>query len=149
MLEHIYDLDQAFQAMDAVLRIGGSMIHEVDFRDHAIFSSYNLHPLTFLTFSAKTWRMASNKLGAPNRRLSNYYRSLFNQYRYDYKLINILAVGSDNKFHEEKLKLGLTHDQRAIDLVNSIRNRLNKEFKNLPKDDLLTSGIFFTATKNR
>ncbi len=147
VLEHIYDLDLAFSSMNNLLAPGGVMIHEVDFRDHAIFTSYNLHPLTFLTFSKKIWKVATHWLGAPNRKLENYFRQLLNHYGFSYKIFKILAVGSEKKFHAESLELGKTHDDSQLKLVESIKPKLAAEYKSLSNEDLLTSGIFFTATK--
>lgn len=147
VLEHVYDLDLSIAAMDRVLNAGGTMVHEVDFRDHAIFTSYGLNPLTFLMFSDSVWKTATNNLGAPNRKLENSFRTLLTKYGYDYRILKILAVGSDKKFHVERLQEGLTHDQKQTELIHSTRAKLSAEYKNIPEQDLLTSGIFFTATK--
>jgi SAM-dependent methyltransferase len=147
VLEHIFDMDAGFASMDKLLKAGGKLIHEVDFRDHGIFSTYNLHPLTLLTVSDSMWRKVTSNLGAPNRKLAPYFRKMLESRGYAYDMLNILAVGSDHKFHEHQLTLGITHQELQEQSVEAIRHRLQPEYKTLPLEDLLASGIFFTATK--
>jgi SAM-dependent methyltransferase len=147
VLEHVYDIQLAFGSMDKLLAPGGCMIHEVDFRDHGIFSAFGLNPLTFLTYSSMAWNGATSRLGAPNRALENSFRDLLNRYGYQYEILKIHVIGSEKKFHVKELREGVTHDVRQAEFVRSIRNSLSESFKTLSDDDLLTAGIFFTAWK--
>jgi SAM-dependent methyltransferase len=56
VLEHVYNPDASFAAMDRLLKPGGRMLHQVDFRDHEMFSGAGHHPLTFLTVPQRIWR---------------------------------------------------------------------------------------------
>ena len=65
VLEHVYDPDASFDAMHRLLKPGGLLLHEVDLRDHLMFSSAGCHPLTFLTFSPSVWRLMTSDSGRP------------------------------------------------------------------------------------
>ena len=56
VLEHVYDLEGVFHSMDSLLKHGGYMVHEIDFRDHGIFTNFGLNPLTYLTINNKLWK---------------------------------------------------------------------------------------------
>ncbi len=44
VLEHVYDPDMALIAMDRLLAPGGLMLHDIDFRDHGLFTDGGQHP---------------------------------------------------------------------------------------------------------
>src|SRR5215211_1472176 len=73
VLEHLFDLDSAFAAMDEALTPGGLMLHKVDLRDHGMFSP-RAHPLTFLTVPESVYRLMTRHSGRPNRHLVDWYR---------------------------------------------------------------------------
>lgn len=64
VLEHIADLPTSFSTWHALLRPGGIMVHDVDFRSHGVFVS---NELDFMTFSRLTWWLMSSNRGLINR----------------------------------------------------------------------------------
>lgn len=150
VLEHLYDLDAAFQTMDSLLAPGGSMIHKVDFRDHGMFSSVGFHPLTFLTINDTVYRWMTLHSGRPNRRLLAYYRHKMQQLGYDHTIRITRLVGSyeDIVPHKEKLTRGEDYGDSEIQRVEDIRPKLHKRYRAMPTEDLLAAGAFIVAGKH-
>ena len=74
VLEHVYDPDATFAAIDSLLKPGGKSIHKIDFEDHGLFTAGGLHPLTFLTVPDRLYRWMGENSGLPNRHLADYFR---------------------------------------------------------------------------
>ena len=148
VLEHANDLDAAFSAMDALLAPGGYMVHEVDFRDHGMFTDFGLNPLTYLTLGERLWNAMTSHTGAPNRRLRSDYVRLLARYGYQADIQTILLVGSGEKIHKKKITAGVDYDERQIDLVRAIRKKLAVGFRELSDEELLVAGVFITAKKS-
>ncbi|MEX2758101.1 MAG: class I SAM-dependent methyltransferase [Candidatus Sigynarchaeota archaeon] len=71
VLEHLYDLPKAINAMYDLLVPGGMIVHVVDLTDHKMFSPKA--PLFFLTVPQRLWRVIGRESDCPNRhRLSDY-----------------------------------------------------------------------------
>ncbi len=142
VFEHLYDLDAAFSVMNRLIKPGGSMLHKIDFRDHGIFSGH--HPLTFLTIPASLYRLMAYDSGKPNRRLINYYRSKAGEFTCDTTILITYIVGQDDEIipHKEAVTPGIDYTDETIALLNSIRPQLQPEFRDLPDEDLMVSGIF-------
>jgi SAM-dependent methyltransferase len=132
VLEHVYDPDAALAAMDRLLRPGGVMLHQVDFRDHAMFTGAGSHPLTFLTISPRVWGLMTRHTGRPNRRLSGWWRDRLGDRGYQVRLhvTDVLAESGRDE------------------LIAEIRPRLSREFRDLPDEDLGTTGAFVVASKD-
>src|SRR3954452_1969027 len=92
VLEHVYDLAAAFRAMDALLAPGGLMVHQVDLRDHGMFSGGGRHPLEFLTIDDRVYRLMSSHAGSPNRERIGTYRDLLAGLGHD-ATIDVMNVG--------------------------------------------------------
>jgi SAM-dependent methyltransferase len=67
VLEHVVDLDGLLNSLKRVLKLSGSMIHGVDYRDH--FFKYPYH---FLTFTARVWERWLNPGDLPRWRLGSH-----------------------------------------------------------------------------
>jgi SAM-dependent methyltransferase len=149
VLEHLYDLDAAFAAMDQVLAPGGLMLHKVDFRDHGMFSDTGANPLTFLTIGERTYRLMSEHSGRPNRRLIDWYRAKLEGLGYDSRVLVTHLVGREEELtpHVEEAKLDPSSEARSLDLVSSIRPKLQPRFRALDDRDLGVSGVFIVARK--
>jgi hypothetical protein len=144
VLEHLYDLDAAFSAMDSLLRPGGLMLHKVDFRDHGMFTDGGMHPLTFLTVPERLYRAMSRHSGRPNRRLADWYRAKLDELGYEWRVLVTLPVGGDELVpYRESFERG----PRSLELVDEIRPRLQSRFRELSDVDLATAGIFLVARK--
>ena len=147
VLEHVLDLEAAFVCMDALLAPGGYMVHEVDFRDHGIFSVFGLNPLTFLTVGEKLWYAMTSHTGAPNRRLRSDYERLLARFGYRPEILTILIAGSDEKIHAREIRAGVDYGQTHLDLVKKVRRKLAPPFRGRSDEELLTAGIFIVARK--
>ena len=125
------------------------MIHEVDFRDHGIFSNHNLNPLTFLTVSDSLWKAMTSHIGAPNRKFIDSYIHLLEQYGYFFRISRILALGSDRRLDRDQLQPGIDYSQETIDLIAEVRKKVISQFRRLTNAELLVTGIFITARKTQ
>ena len=129
VLEHIPALDAAFNAMDKLLRPGGYMIHNIDLRDHGIFTSVGLHPLTFLAIPEKIWKLMTGHSGKPNRMRIDYYKHQMEKFNYDYTIKTILFS--------------------TLPMIENIKPKLQPEFKKMFSEDLLPETIFLIAQKSK
>ena len=64
VLEHVCDLDATYENLRRLLKQGGRMIHKVDLSNH---SKVERHPLRFLTYSSRLWRLMSSNISRINR----------------------------------------------------------------------------------
>lgn len=149
VLEHIYDGDAAFAAMDRLLKPGGKMVHGVDLRDHGIFSGKGHHPLTFLTIGEAIYRSMSQNIGLPNRILLPFYREKMQQLGYQYKLLIGNVVGRDDQIHphKETLTAGTDYPSTTVELIRKIRSRLAPRFRTMSEEDLMVSTFVVSAKK--
>ena len=148
VLEHVLDLDTAFSAIDQLLRPGGRMAHEIDLRDHDIFSGGGQHPLTFLTVSDRVYRLMGASGGQPNRRLVDYYRAAMARLGYESEVLVTHIAGEPEADAGTKTRVrGEDEVAAAVPLVESIRPRLLDRYRSLPAADLAVSGIFLLARK--
>lgn len=144
VLEHVYDLDASFVAMDRLLRPGGQMVHIVDLRDHGLYSESGHHPLTHLTLPANLYRFISQPAGAPNRMLAPSYRTQLEQLGYDAQITTTHLLFDDGRTDPS---LKRYHDGTVDELLAPIRGRLHDDFSALPDDDLNAAGIRVLAAK--
>lgn len=149
VLEGIYDIDAAFSVMNSLLIPGGLMIHKIDLRDYGMFSGFGMHPLTFLTIPDSIYRLMTKESGRPNRRLINYYRQKMIDLGYDTKIFVTHILGREEEVlpHKERIELNVDYSEATISLLNKIHPKLNNRFKDLSDEELIVSGIFFTARK--
>jgi len=141
VLEHVYELDEAWRNMVALLAPDGRMWHKVDFRNHGLYSQF--HPLYFLTISSGLWRIISQPDPTLNRCRIGQYKRLgaahFDNTKIYYS--NILDH-PESVPHWEQLELGEQYEQKDLDCVNAIRPQLAREYKDLTDEDLLVCGAF-------
>ncbi|MDD4899239.1 MAG: class I SAM-dependent methyltransferase [Candidatus Omnitrophica bacterium] len=150
VLEHIFEIDKAFEVMDKYLKEGGLLLHKIDFRDHEMFSRDKFHPLEFLTIPEFFWRHMTQHSGKPNRRLKNYYEERLKALGYDFKILITHLTGRQEEFLPPKENIVLNRDFGDSDLriIDSIRPRLAPQFRKLTDEVLLTAGIFLVAKKH-
>jgi SAM-dependent methyltransferase len=147
VLEHLYDPARALEAMDRLLAPGGRMIHEIDFRDHGMYSSLGLNPLTFLTVPDFIWRAMSSHVGAPNRWLAASFGNKLKAMGYELRMDIKHILHEDRVIGKPALIRGVDFGDPQAEIVEGIRSRLLPRFRRLPLEELLTSVIVITARK--
>lgn len=150
VLEEIADTDRAFDAMAALLRPGGRLLHKIDLSDYGTFSGAGLHPLEFLTIPHWIYRWMSDDNGRPNRRSVSYYREKMKSlgFHADIYITEVLEPGSGYRpvnGKRTRLEEGTDYTQEHIGLLAQIRPRLAAPFRDLEDEDLLAAGIFLSA----
>jgi len=149
VIQYVYSIDQAIETMDGLLAPGGSMIHKIDLTDSKMFSSRGLHPLTFLTISEPIYRLMAADSGKPNRRMASYYRRKMGELGYEAKILVSAIIGRGDLLpHKERLELGVDYSGATVSLIDKIRPKLTGDYKNMPDEELITSGIFLIANKS-
>jgi SAM-dependent methyltransferase len=148
VLEHLYDPARALEAMDRLLAPGGRMIHEIDFRDHGMYSSLGLNPLTFLTVPDIIWRAMSSHVGAPNRWLAASFANKLKAMGYGLRMDIKHILHEDRVIGKPALIRGVDFGDPQAEIVEGIRSRLLPRFRRLPLEELLTSVIVITARKS-
>lgn len=148
VLEHVYDPDASFAAMDRLLKPGGALLHQVDFRDHKMFSGGGHHPLTFLTVPRRTWRAMTYNWGGPNRKLIDYYEAKVSELGYEGRFLveQVLGVEGDVPARDA-LAEGVDVSPEQRELIAEIRPRLQPEFRALSDQELTAAGVFMVARK--
>ena len=155
VLQEVFEIDQAFAAMDRVLKPGGKMVHKIDLRDYGMFSSLGFHPREFLTIADPVYRHMAYDTDKPNRRMLNYYRRKMAEMNYEAEfLISGLVEdggyrGVQPEIHPPKatLTFGIDYDEKQRELAQEIRPRLDPQFAGLSDQDLLASAVFLIARK--
>lgn len=149
VLEHVYDPDTAIAVMNQLLVPGGLMLHKIDFRDHGLFSGGGQHPLTLWTIPTPLHKRMVYDSGKPNRKLASYYRQKMRELGYEYRLLITSLVGSRCELvpHSKTIPWHTEDARMARLLVEKVRRRLQPEFRDMPLEDLMVSGVFLVARK--
>ena len=149
VMEHLRDPDLALSVMDRLLLPGGLIIHKIDLRDHEMFSAYGHHPLTFLTISPAVYRLMTYDAGEPNRKLVPCYRRKLAELGYETKIFVTHIISEEGELlpHKETIVRGVDYTDTTLAVLNSIRPRLQAEFRTMSDEDLVVSGIFLVGRK--
>ena len=148
VLEHVSDPIQSLAAMIAALKPGGRMVHQVDLRDHGMFSLGGKHELTFLKIPDLIYTPMSRSRGRPNRVRVNDYRRVLENADLSFRilvthLVGVGALAEPAEFGDVAFDLV----DRARRSVAQIQPRLIKRFRELAPDDLVVSGFRIEAQK--
>lgn len=148
VFEEIYEPEGVLSAADKLLAPGGFMVHKIDLSDYGIFADSGMHPLTFLTIPGTIYRLMASDSGIPNRKLVGYYRDQMRELGYDAKFLVTSIVGHGSIVpHKELVELDDAYLSLALPAINDIRPRLAQEYRSMPDDELMVSGIFLVARK--
>ncbi len=149
VVEHLYDTDTAFQVMNNLLIKGGYMLHKIDLRDHGLFTEGGMHPLTFLTIPDPIYKLMTYNCGKPNRRLVNYYKHKMEELGYGMKIFVTHLIGREEELipHKETLEFNADYSTSTISILQQIRPKLIRRFKNVPDEELMIAGIFLITKK--
>jgi SAM-dependent methyltransferase len=145
VLEHVYDLEAAFRAMDELLAPGGRMAHQVDLRDHGMFSGGGRHPLEFLTIPEPVYRLMTSHTGAPNRERAGRYRALLARLGHDATILVTNVGGAPDGIDPYVERLEVAPALRES--IERVRPRLAPRFAALPVEELATTGILIRSVK--
>src|SRR5207249_7202385 len=150
-MQHTRNPRAALAALDALLRPGGRMLHQIDFSDVGLFSARGYHPLTFLTVRGPVYRAMTSHLGTANRVQLPQYRDMFTGLGYEVDVRITKVVGDDEKLPEPRcvLQLGRDYGARHLELLANVRPRLARPFRDLTDDELLAEAAFIAARKPR
>lgn len=123
VLEHIDDLDYAYQIMRKWLKQDGIMSHQIDFKSHETAKHWNGH----WVYSDLAWRMLrGNRAYLINRQPLSAHIKLLE--KNDFKIICSEKITNNS---------GIKRDE------------LSDKFGYLTQEDLFTSGVFIQAVKNQ
>ena len=146
VLEHVFDLDTAFDSMAKLLKPGGRMIHKVDLRDHGLFTEGGHNALTFLTIDDRVYRlMGERTAGLPNRKLLGWYQRKLDGlgFEAEYLVTHLAGVDAEVLPHTP-FEDGLP-DPAPLAGVEEIRPRLRARYRDLPAELLAVSGFMLIA----
>ena len=122
--EHISDIDAFAEVHNRVLNDGGIGLHRVDFGPHDVWFRYR-DPGVFLRFSDSVWQMTGSNRGVTNRKRHHEFLQAFERANLEVEVLFL-----DN------------FDRSAMDL-----SKLNKKFKEMPLDSVLTGTAIYRLTK--
>ncbi len=121
VLEHVNDLPSTQAAMHSWLRRGGYMSHQIDFRCHGTATEWNGH----WRYGDLLWTLIKGRRPY-----------LLNRLTHSQHLEAILRAGFE-----------VVQDDRQLSPSRYSRDDLAPRFRNIPPDDLTTSGAFVQAVK--
>ena len=148
VLEEVYALDEAFAAMDRLIRRGGYQVHKIDLRDYGMFTRFGYHPLEFLTIRDGIYRYMVESTGQPNRRLVDYYRRKATELGYDARIFITSVLGVDQELRPPRPQLcPCPEADRSRALLREIRPRLLARYQALTDDELAVQGILLVMQK--
>jgi SAM-dependent methyltransferase len=128
-LEHVERPDAALAEMHRLLRPGGRMLHQIDFRDHRDFA----RPLEFLRYSPAAWRWICT--GAHlNRWRPSRFREAFGAA--GFRTLFETATGDD-----------VNGDRVPEGYLSALRPHLHPEFASASEEDLTTLGLLVLAER--
>lgn len=144
VLEHVFFIEPAMETMDSLLKQNGYMLHEVDFRDHGVFTNYKLSPLAFLSVDDKKWLNMTSNLGAPNRKMLGYFQTFFKNKSYALETLYLRLFYSDDVTRRLKSLSDVTLDYKKMALD---RNKIHSTCTINGDEDLVVAAAFFCAKK--
>lgn len=148
VIEEIYEPERVLAAADKLLAPGGLMLHKIDLSDYGIFSEGGMHPLTFLTIPESVYRLMASDSGIPNRKLIDYYRQRMRELGYDAKFFITSLVGHGAVVpHQESIELDDEYSRVALAVINEIRPRLARAFRDKTDEELMIGGVFLVGRK--
>jgi SAM-dependent methyltransferase len=149
VLEHLYDPIGALAAMAEALVPGGILLHQVDLRDHGMFSSAGHAELSFLRLPSWLYPHMTRRRGRPNRILLHRYRAALDAIGLNYEILVTNLAGHGSQLAPTPYaKVPTAVREAAVAEVAAIRPRLAREFKGVSDVDLSITG-FFLAAKRR
>ncbi len=123
--EHISDIEAFAEIHNRVMTQTGVGLHRVDFGPHDCWFYYR-DPGTFLRFSDRVWRLTGSNRGVPNRMRHHEFLDAFER----------AGLTVEVLFLDD-------FDRSVMDL-----SKLNKKFRNMPMDSVLTGTAIYRLTRS-
>ena len=124
VVEHLSDLNSAFQNMRGFLSEDGLMIHKVDYGPHGLDRHYE-NPLTFLTIQERLWTLMGSNRGYPNRQRNSQVLTALENAGFE------STWEPTSYFSKEKIK--------------QIRPYLDEAFREMNEEDLEICGSYIVS----
>lgn len=124
VVEHLSDLNCAFQNMRGFLSEDGLMIHKVDYGPHGLDRNYE-NPLTFLTIQERLWKLMGSNRGYPNRQRNSQV------------LTALENAGFENNWEPTSYF--------SKEKILKIRPHLDKAFREMDEEDLEICGSYIVS----
>jgi len=148
VLEHVHDLETAFDSMDRLLKPGGTMIHKVDLDDHRLFTGGGQNPLTILTIGDRTYGwMGEESAGLPNRVRMGWYEERMSRSGYEATWRVTHTVGARGELIPHPLLADWTPTESDLTTVEEARPRMLPRFRELCDRELAVAGFMLVARK--
>ncbi len=122
--EHLSDIQAFADVHNRVLTDGGVGLHRVDFGPHDCWFLYR-DPGTFLRFSDRLWNMTGSNRGVPNRKRHHEFLEAFEKAD-----LNVEVLYTND------------FDRAMMDL-----SKLNRKFREMPLDSVLTGTAIYRLTR--
>jgi len=147
VMQHVADVNAAWNSMDRLLSAHGMMLHKIDFRSHGYYES--LHPLKFLTIPQWVWKWISAPDPTLNRARVATYRRLASRYAYSCEtwVTNVVSRKQELRPPVALLEKDTHFTDADLAVVESIKKTLQEPFRSAPTEELLISGMFLAARK--
>ncbi|MBL6612740.1 MAG: methyltransferase domain-containing protein [Reyranella sp.] len=148
VLEHVYDPLQCLRDMSRALAPDGRLVHQVDLRDHGMYSEYH-DELTFLTLPDRLYGALSRPKGLPNRVALPQYRAALEALPLDQVqfLVTHLVGGTALPEPTPLERIDPAILQPAIARVRAIRPKLAASLRRFDDRDLAVAGFLLTARR--
>lgn len=150
VIQEISSVKKAFKVMHSILKTGGLMLHKIDLRDYGIFTKFKNHQLGNLMFPSFVYKLMTNHSGLPNRVRISQYKKILTELNFNSIFFISHIFGPKEKVfvpHQTHIVFNVDYNDENLNYVEQVRGKLAKEFRRLPVDDLLISGIFVKSIK--
>jgi SAM-dependent methyltransferase len=144
VMEEIRDPRSAIEVMDRLLNPGGSMVHQIDFRDYGRFTARGGHPLAFLTIGDRLYRAITAGATSLNRWRPDDYRRALVERGYEVEIRPTEVMGGRG-LDGSTTELVLSSEERAS--IEAARGELVPELRDRPVEDLAIAGAIIVAKK--
>lgn len=145
VLEHVFDLQAAWNTMLRLLKPGGMMVHVVDMRNHGLYDQF--HPLHWLTISDRLWPLLSSPDPTLNRELRPSYVQLIKSSNLQSEIYITHVIGKGELPSTVRSLDAVDFDDNSIGIIERMRLRMLPRYKDLDLEDLLVSAMIVVSTK--